>query len=100
MGEGNETKLGKCLQLHSFKLHPCESAWWRVVRLALIKVAGVAVAAHGWVLPWLVDLQSSQLREWQALLFVVFCSLAPLLAYFLNPQAVYLGSSGDFSLSI
>lgn len=62
--------------------------------------AGVAVAAQGWVLLWPVDLQSSQLRGWQALLFAVICYLAPLLDYFLNPQAIYLGCSGDFSLSI
>uniref|UniRef100_A0A8U7ME83 Protein transport protein Sec31A n=1 Tax=Corvus moneduloides TaxID=1196302 RepID=A0A8U7ME83_CORMO len=44
MGGGNETKLGKYLRLHSFRPHSCESVWWRTLRLALIKGAGVAVA--------------------------------------------------------
>uniref|UniRef100_A0A8U7ME02 Protein transport protein Sec31A n=1 Tax=Corvus moneduloides TaxID=1196302 RepID=A0A8U7ME02_CORMO len=46
MGGGNETKLGKYLRLHSFRPHSCESVWWRTLRLALIKGAGVAVAAQ------------------------------------------------------
>uniref|UniRef100_A0A8U7MCW8 Protein transport protein Sec31A n=1 Tax=Corvus moneduloides TaxID=1196302 RepID=A0A8U7MCW8_CORMO len=57
MGGGNETKLGKYLRLHSFRPHSCESVWWRTLRLALIKGAGVAVAAQGWVPLWPVDLQ-------------------------------------------
>uniref|UniRef100_A0A8U7MCW3 Protein transport protein Sec31A n=1 Tax=Corvus moneduloides TaxID=1196302 RepID=A0A8U7MCW3_CORMO len=67
MGGGNETKLGKYLRLHSFRPHSCESVWWRTLRLALIKGAGVAVAAQGWVPLWPVDLQRSQVRAWQTL---------------------------------